>query len=92
MKDLEKQETRLMLEAFEIECLNIENLDVEELEQRLELTSGAVTPMGWICDCDHYTCPSFCGCNGYTCTTFTCDYDCSYDCSGDCSADVPIEI
>jgi hypothetical protein len=92
MRDKDRDETRLMLEAFEMESLNIENLNVEELERRLELATGIATPMGWVCDCDNYTCPTFCNCNTYTCTTYSCTTLCSYDCGGDCSLDVPIQI
>jgi hypothetical protein len=80
----------LPLEAFELESLNIEDLSVEELERRLELSSAVPLPAGWICDCDHYTCPTFCGCNVYTCTNNTCTGLCEVDCSNDCVGDIII--
>ena len=38
---------------FELQSLNIDELDIEELEQRLELAGASVTPYG-------YTCKSHC--------------------------------
>lgn len=66
-------------EGFEIESLNLENLDVEELERRVELVVGVPIDFGdlgiW-CDCNN---DHDCGCNSYT---QTCDTD---NCSGaDC--------
>lgn len=87
-----KQETRLTLEAFEIESLNIDSLNVDELEQRLELSTGVPTTMGWVCDCDNYT---VCNCDGSnTCSTYCghCATYCGLDCSTDCSADIGIEF
>lgn len=36
----------------EVESLNIEDLDVEELERRIEMAAALPSPMGWICSCD----------------------------------------
>ena len=36
----------------EIQSLNIDNLDVQELEQRIELASAMTTEMGIWCDCN----------------------------------------
>ena len=80
------------LEAFEIESLNIEDLDVQELERRLELAAGLPLDMGWTCDCDNHTCSPDCGCNNYTCTDNTCSTLCNYDCGPDCGVNVPVEI
>lgn len=39
----------------EIESLNIGDLDVEELEQRLELATAGVDGDCWVMDCGTYT-------------------------------------
>jgi len=74
MSDAKK--TRVKLEVFEIESLNVDQLDVEELEQRIELATGVPTEMGWVCDCDGNCtlcqhCTTLCTCDGTnTCTTY----------------------
>jgi hypothetical protein len=51
--------------GFEIEVLNLEDLDVDELEQRLELASGSIAqPDGWVCWCDR----DWCDCDVFICT------------------------
>ena len=32
--------------------LNLRDLDVEELERRLEMAAAPISPDGWVCDCD----------------------------------------
>jgi len=81
----------LYLDDCEIESLNISNLDVAELERRIELATGV--PMldemfGIWCDCNGQG-PT-CSCNGYTCTTYTCDTycnDCQTLCGTYCGSD-----
>ncbi len=69
----------------EINSLNALDLDIEELERRLELAT-VITPDSW-CSCDSKTCD----CYGYTCNTLTCsclDYSpCTCD-----GAYLPIEL
>jgi len=70
MSDVTKRGARMSFEVFEIESLNIDQLDVEELEQRIELSAGVPTEMGWVCSCDNECnglCTSYCG------TQCTCD-------------------
>ncbi len=55
-------------ELFEIESLNIEDLNVEQLEERLEL---AIAWFQLAADCTDYTCSDFASCNGFTCTNFS---------------------
>jgi hypothetical protein len=75
----------------EIISLNAEHLDIEELERRLELASGApMLPDAWlvcgcdgqnvICGCDgqNVICGcngTLCGCNGTLCTVDGCGAD-----------------
>lgn len=40
----------------EVESLNIEDLDVEELERRIEMAAALPSAMGWICSCDNKLC------------------------------------
>ena len=62
----------------EIKSLNFADLDVEELEHRLELAATIGEPLGVWCDCNtdvctcrgtytcnNYSCPTNCACNGY---------------------------
>ena len=35
--------------ASEMESLNVDELDIEELERRLELSSGILDPEVWVC-------------------------------------------
>lgn len=74
---------KLLLEPFEIASLNIESLNVEELEQRLEMALGVPVEYAWVCGCDGCyqwsgpcECNSFipCQCNGYTCSTLCTSY------------------
>lgn len=61
--------------VYEIESLNIEDLDLEELENRMELAAANLTDLAWIvdpCDCNAY-CPVVCTCYGYTCDTLCVD-------------------
>lgn len=65
---------------LEIEILNFEDLDVEELEERLETAvAGGMTPDAWIyCDCDGIDCgvqcSGNCGANcGAACGADTCE-------------------
>jgi len=94
-----KRDGKVKLDLFEIESLNVDQLDVEELEQRIELSAGVPTEMGWTCSCDsecNSLCTSYCStqctCDGTnTCTTYCgsdCSTLCSYLCSADCGADV----
>ena len=79
MAEAEKKTRILTLEIREIESLNVDGLDVEELERRIELASAVPTELAWTCSSD---CPDDCLC-------CLCVSDCpSYclDCGGDCSA------
>jgi hypothetical protein len=72
----------------EIEVLNFDELNVEELEQRLDMAiaTGAVLD-GWLCGCD-----TACVCNGNTCTTqcaAQCGTLCAAYCATACGADCP---
>lgn len=44
--------------GLEIESLNADELDIEELEQRIELAPASPDPFGWICgvDCGSLSC------------------------------------
>lgn len=62
----------------EIESLNVDDLDIEELERRIELASAMpMLPDGWICGAD---CGSACGAN--------CGSNCVGLCSALCAANV----
>jgi len=76
MKD-QKDAIRLELEVFEMESLNVETLNIEELERRLELTSGLITAMDWLCG-------SLCTCYENICPT-DCPIYCAPDCATYCS-------
>lgn len=69
----------------EIEVLNFDDLDVEELERRLDMAIvGGATVDAWICGIDA------CGCNSNTCSTqcaANCATACGANCSGLCGAD-----
>jgi hypothetical protein len=61
----------------EIVSLNIKNLDIQELERRLELAAGLIaTPDGWVCGAD--------GC-GVDCGT-NCVGNCPSNCVGNCTS------
>lgn len=50
--------------SSEIESLNVDELDIEELEHRIELASTSPDPFGWICGVD-INCPQLqCGQDG----------------------------
>lgn len=71
----------------EIESLNVEDLDVEALESRMELAAANLTDLAWMCGTDT------CGCNVYcaidcNCDGNTCDTLCTYDCT-DCVDNPP---
>lgn len=36
----------------EMEILTVQDLDVAELERRLEMAATPITPDGWLCDCN----------------------------------------
>jgi hypothetical protein len=83
----------------EIESLNIEELDVEALESRMELAAANLADMAWMCgtdtcDCNGLWCSAdTCGCNVYCaidcgCDGNTCDTLCTYDCT-DCVDNPP---
>lgn len=69
---------------FEIEVLDLEDLDVDELEQRLELAAaGGITPDGWICACDDKcTHCDYTSCPAYTCPCVSYTPPCSLDGGG----------
>ena len=78
-----------MSKSKEIEVLNFEDLDVEELEQRLEMAMGSniVVPDDWVC-IGHVECPNLCAgvcptlCSS-DCPTLCADYTCdTYGCGG----------
>lgn len=81
-------------DVFEIESLNVDQLDVEELERRIELTVGMpMIPgdLGIWCDCNGHNPCSLC--TDYSCTTACtdCAAFCGTDCTtlGTCSIDRP---
>ncbi len=63
----------------DIVSLNALNLDIQELERRLELAT-AVTPDGW-CDCDSQ-CVSYNPCTTLNCTDYCTCYGTLCDCYG----------
>lgn len=92
---------KVKLDVFEIESLNVDQLDVEELEQRIELSTGVPTEMGWTCDCDGNCtncqhCSTLCTCDGTnTCTTYCgadCASNCAYLCTTDCALDTCAQL
>jgi hypothetical protein len=69
----------------EVTSLNLNDLDVEELERRVELALGGVHALCFI-DLCYINC---CGCNGTNCTAdcgTNCVANCSTACGGNCSA------
>ena len=54
-------------DLFEIESLNIEDLNVEQLEERLEL---AIALYMAAFECTDFGCNGFAQCNDFTCNTF----------------------
>lgn len=89
------------LQLREIRSLNLDDLDVVDLEQRIELASAVPTEMAWGCDCDG-DCPTFescghcdanCPCNGtYSCDTYCpseCGTNCPVFCDVNCDVDLP---
>ena len=67
---------------YEIVSLNAEDLDVYELERRLELAMGMYITDGWVCGKD---CGSDCGCNGFdSCRTDICGAECTNLCAAKC--------
>jgi hypothetical protein len=57
----------------EMESLNADDLDIEQLERRIELAGLSMDPMAWVCGAD-----GNCGVN--------CDANCVGDCSTLCGA------
>ena len=45
-----------MQDEHEVLSLNIDELNIEELEQRLELAGAAITPYGYTCGVDNDIC------------------------------------
>ena len=45
-----------MQDEHEVLSLNIDELNIEELEQRLELAGAAITPYGYTCGVDNAIC------------------------------------
>lgn len=67
---------------FEIEMLNFDELDVEELERRLELAAGSgISPDSWCIN----NCEDLCGVDGDVCVG-ECPEACA-DCASLCAAD-----
>jgi len=56
--------------ATEIVSLNIDDLDIHELENRLAATSSWADD-GWGCGCNQ--CPELAACTGYKCGTLCLD-------------------
>lgn len=54
---------KLIPDTAEITNLNVESLDVEELERRLEMATGEVATAAWICGTNENTCQPVCGTN-----------------------------
>jgi hypothetical protein len=69
----------------EIEVLNFDDLDVQELQQRLDMAiaSGAVLD-AWGCGCDHV-----CSCNGVGPCAVQCSVHCAAVCTALCLAVYP---
>ena len=53
----------MAVKKHDFQMLNLRDLDVEELERRLEMAASPVTPDGWYCDCNGH-CDFVC--NDYT--------------------------
>ena len=53
----------LIHDTAEITSLNVEALDVEELERRLEMATGEMASAAWICGTNENTCQPVCGTN-----------------------------
>lgn len=62
-KDLQPQPDNFIPETNEIESLNLDSLDVEELERRLEMSTGDMVSAAWICGTNDNTCQPVCGTN-----------------------------
>ena len=66
----------------EIVSLNLEDLDVQELEQRLELAIGMPITDAWVCN---KNCDVKCDCHGYDpCGTDICGAECTSLCGAQC--------
>ena len=56
-------EDKIAPDTTEITSLNVESLDVEELERRLEMATGEMTTAAWICGTNENTCNPVCTTN-----------------------------
>lgn len=64
----------------EMESLNADDIDVEELERRIELSGLSADPMAWVCGAD---CGENCIANCSTlCGALVCDTYCGTDSCG----------
>lgn len=61
-----------MDKVMEIASLNLDALDVEELERRLEMASAEVSSAAWICGTNDNHPPPSCTCNVVTPPVDTC--------------------
>jgi hypothetical protein len=78
------------LDVEEIESLNSENLDVQELERRLELASmwtDLTTP-----DCYIDTCGADCGSNCVGNCGSNCVGNCPSNCVGNCTTNCAVNV
>lgn len=74
--------------TVEMESLNLDDLDIEELEHRVELASALPGLDCYInCNCDGSNCDcngTDCSCNAQ-CGTDVCAADCGNNCIGNCT-------
>lgn len=94
--------TEVSLRVREIQSLNLDQLDVEDLEHRLELATALPVELSWGCDCNGdcptqctsncQNCPAFCSCEGtYSCDTY-CPVDCPSNCPVACTVNCGVDI
>lgn len=86
-----KDEEVAGLSRIEIRSLNLADLDIDGLEQRIEMATAVPTEMAWGCDCDG-DCPTHCPENCQHCSTFcTCEgvHSCDTYCPADCAVNCP---
>lgn len=92
MSHRDRRHPRKDLPPLEIESLNASDLDLEELERRIEMAILVPSELGWLCGCNNEcgNCPNLCDlctslCSGDSpgCTTF-CDVNCGAVCDVNC--------
>lgn len=85
MAEAEKKSRILTLEIPEVESLNVDGLDVEELERRIELASAVPTELAWTCSSDCGDDCACCLCETY-CPTHCVDCVDCMDCGAHCAS------